>query len=196
MSVYFHGNFKLNRGRLAGILSYLINEPKLNEEEIGGKFGYKAPFTKRYKSWLRKCGILKNTIKVELTDFGKIIYKKDSKLIKEPTLWYMYNHLISSEDIAESWNYFHYKYLPKNKSFTKSELSNALSMKLMAHHPSHFGKNAPMIKVITKVLLDSYISEKAFGPLNLLKLKEGVFVSGKKGMYNNWGDIKTFSELY
>ena len=196
MSVYFHGNFKLNRDNLAGILSYLINEPKLNEEEIGRKFGYKAPFTKRYKSWLRKCGILQNSIKVELTDFGKIIYKKDSTLTKEPTLWYMYNHLISSEDIAESWNYFHKTYLPKNKSFTKSELSNALSMKLMNHNPNHFRQNAPMIKVITKILLDSYISEKAFGPLNLLKLKEGVFISGKKGMSNNWGDIKTFSELY
>lgn len=195
MSVYFHGNFNLNRDRLSGILSYLINEPELNEEEIGGKFGYKAPFTKRYKSWLRKCGILKNSIKVELTDFGKIIYKKDSKLIKEPTLWCMYSHLISSEDVAESWIFFHFTYLMKNESFTKLDVSKALSMKLMKHNPNHFRESAPMIKTITRVLLDSYISKDAFGPLNLIKLKNGVYHKGKIDIPNNV-NIKDFDKLY
>jgi hypothetical protein len=53
MSVYFHANFKLNRERLSGVLKYLIEQAKLNDEQIADKFGYKAPFTKRYKSWLK-----------------------------------------------------------------------------------------------------------------------------------------------
>ncbi|KJD36959.1 hypothetical protein PW52_00420 [Tamlana sedimentorum] len=64
MSVYFHANFNLNRNILSGILKRLIQEPKLNDAQIAEQFEYKAPFTKRYKSWLRKCGILENSREV------------------------------------------------------------------------------------------------------------------------------------
>ena len=118
MSVYFHANFNLNLERLAEVLSYLLEQPELSEEQIGKQFGYRAPFTKRYKSWLKKCGIIENSTKVGLTEYGKVIYKKDSKLKKGPTLWYIHSYLTSSEDIAEAWNYFYHTYLPKNKSFS------------------------------------------------------------------------------
>ena len=175
MSVYFHANFNLNRDRLSGILENLIEKPELNDDQIAKHFGYKGPFTKRYKSWLKKCGILENSTKVKLTEHGKIIYDKDSQLNKESTLLYMYSFLTNTEENAEIWNYFHHTFLPRNKSFTKPELSEAISMKLMPHNPSHFAKNAPMIKVITRVLLDSYISEKAFGHLSIIELKENVY---------------------
>lgn len=196
MSVYFHANFNLNRERLAGILRSIIEHPELSDEQIAKQFGYRAPFTRRYKSWLKKCGIIENSTKVELTEFGRVIFKKDSKLKKVQTLWYMHSYLTSSEDIAEAWNYFHHTYLPKNKSFTKAEVSEALSMKLMSHHPSHFGKNAPMIKVITKVLIDSYISEKAFGPLGIVELKSGVFHRGITKMPFIWNTVEDFVRLY
>jgi len=195
MSVYFHSSFTLNRERISGILNYLIKQPELSDEQIAKTFGYKAPFVKRYKSWLKKCGVIKNSNKIELTEYGKIIWKKDSKLKKEPTLWYMYDCLISSEENAESWNFFHHTFLPKNKSFSKAELSNALSMKLMAHNPSHFAKEAPMIKVITKVLIDSYISDKAFGPLNILESKDGIFVRKEIKNPKKWTNKEDFAEL-
>ena len=178
MSVYFHANFKLDRERLAGVLKNLIDQPELNDNQIAMQFGYKAPFTQRYKSWLKKCGILENSTKVILTEHGKVIFGEDPQLNKESTLQYMYAFLIGAEENAEVWNFFHHTYLPKNKSFTKSELSEAISMKLMPHNPSHFAKDAPMIKVITKVLLDSYISDKAFGSLAIIKVQEAIF-------YNN-----------
>jgi hypothetical protein len=175
MSVYFHANFNLNRDRLSGILKSLIEQPGLSDEQIAKQFGYKAPFTKRYKSWLKKCGILENSTKVKLTKDGKIIYDKDPQLNKEKTLLYMHSFLTSTAENAEVWNFFHHIFLPKNKSFTKSELSEAISMKLMPHNPSHFAKNAPMIKVITKVLLDSYISENAFGLLKKIELRSKIY---------------------
>ncbi len=179
MSVYFHANFNLDRERLARVLNYLIEQPELSDEQIGSNFGYKTPFTKRYKSWLKKCGIIENSVKVALTEFGRKIYKNDQNLKKKSTLLYMHTFLASSEDNAEAWNYFYHTFLPKNESFTKLELSNALSVKLMAHDPRHFGENAPMIKVITKVLIDSYISKKAFGPLGILELKNNLLCRTK-----------------
>tara|TARA_R110002072_G_scaffold155343_1_gene305666 strand:- start:186 stop:776 length:591 start_codon:yes stop_codon:yes gene_type:complete len=196
MSVYFHVNFNLNRERLAGVLSQLIENPDLNEEQIAKAFGFKAPFTKRYKSWLKKCGIIENSVKVNLTDYGKIIYKKDRTLSKEQTLWYMHTFLCHSEDNAEAWNYFYHTYLPKNQSFTKEDLSEAISMKLMPHNPNHFKKNAPMIKVITKVLIDSYISDTGFGPIGILTLKNGVFFNEQKKTTYKWDDIESFNKLY
>ncbi len=172
MSVYFHANFNLDRERLSGVLKSLIERPELTDEQIAKPFGYKAPFTKRYKSWLKKCGLLENTNKVKLTKKGKEIYSKDSDLNKSSTIKYMYNFLVSSEENAEVWHYFHHTFLPNNKEFTKQKLSEAISMKLMPHNPSHFAKNAPMIKVITRILLDSYTSAKAFEPLEFIKFQK------------------------
>lgn len=196
MSVYFHSSFNLNLERLAGVLKYIITQPELGDEQIATQFGYRAPFTKRYKSWLKKCGILENSLKVKLTEYGKIIYENDSELIKEISLWYMHSFLTHSEDNAEVWNYFYYYFLPKNKSFTKEELSEGLSMKLMVHNPSHFKKNAPMIKVITKVLVDSYTSTTAFGPLEILKFKNGRFFQVEKESPYNWTNVESFAKLY
>lgn len=111
-------------------------------------------------------------------------------------MWYMHSYLSSREDIGEAWNFFYHDFLPKNKSFKKTELMDALSMKLMAHNPNHFAKNAPMIKVITKVLLDSYISDTAFGPLGIVEFKEGTFQRVETKVPNTWNNVKTFEKLY
>jgi hypothetical protein len=153
---------------MSGVLTLLITQPSLNDEEIGQRFGYKSPFTKRYKSWLKKCGILENSSKAKLTKEGKEIFYEDLQLTKENTLRYMHSFLTNSEKNAEVWNFFYHKFLPQNESFTRTELSAAISKKLMPHNMNHFAKNAPMIKVILKVLLDSYISEKAFARLQII----------------------------
>ena len=196
MSVYFHSSFNLNSERMSGVLKCLIDEPNLTDEEVGNRFGYKAPFTKRYKSWLKKCGLIENSIKVGLTEYGKVIYQKDNFLNKKQTLWYIHTFLTHSKNNAEVWNYFYNIYLPKNKSFTKSDISEAISMKLMPHNPNHFGKNAPMVKVITKVLIDSYLSKTAFGPLNIIESKEGVFFRSETKNLYKWNSLKDFIKLY
>ena len=96
MSVYFHANFNLDRERLSGVLKSLIEHPDLADDQVAKPFGYKAPFTKRYKSWLKKCGILESSNKVKLTDIGKEIYTKDPDLDKTSTIKYMHDFLVSS----------------------------------------------------------------------------------------------------
>ena len=152
-----------------------MENPNQKEEKTAAPFGYKAPFTKRYKSWLKKTGIIEDLNKLKFTEQGKSIWENDSELNTETTLSYLYSSLISSEDNAEVWHFFHHTFLPKHKTFTKEGVANALSMKLMAHNPKHFKKNAPMIKTITRVLMDSYISSNGLGNLNLLSYNNNRF---------------------
>ena len=196
MSVYFHANFNLNTERLSKVLKYLIEEPNLNDDQIASKFGYKAPFTKRYKSWLKKCGILENSTKVKLTDYGEVIFKKDPNLKQNLTRWFMHSELTNSEENAEAWNFVYHSYLPKKKSFSKQEISDAIAMKLMPHDPGHFGKNAPMIKVITKVLIESYTSDLAFGPLQIVSSKNGQFETNSIKCPYKWSGPSNMIKLY
>ncbi|WP_298754872.1 DUF4007 family protein [uncultured Psychroserpens sp.] len=196
MSVYFHANFNLDRKRLSGILKLIIENKNLCDDDIAKKFGYKSPFTKRYISWLKKCGILENSSKRKLTNYGEVIYKKDPLLNKKTTLWFMHTELTKNEENAEAWHFFFHNFLNKHNSFTKKDLQLALSMKMMPHDPHHFSKNAPMIKVITRVLIDSYISETAFSPLNIIKLKGSVFFRSVTKPFNKWNNIEEFIQLY
>lgn len=193
MSVYFHANFKLDRSRLADILKLIRDDKKISDENIAKKFGYKAPFTKRYISWLKKCGIIENSNKRILTKYGKVIYKNDPNLQKQPSIWFMHTELTKSEENAEAWCFFYNKYLSLTKTFKKDQLQLAISMKMMPHDPSHFGKNAPMIEVITKVLINSYISESAFGPLNIVESNNGTFHRGEIKAPYDWNNLEAFS---
>ena len=57
MTVYFHGSFGLNRTYMAKILEAALKGPKLKDKDLGSIFGYGAPFSSRYRSWLHKTGL-------------------------------------------------------------------------------------------------------------------------------------------
>ena len=57
MTVYFHGSFGLNREYMAGVLQGALAKPKISDKELAKPFGYGAPFSQRYRSWLHKTGI-------------------------------------------------------------------------------------------------------------------------------------------
>ena len=57
MTVYFHGSFGLNRNRMSGILQIALGDSDLRDQEIAERFGFNAPFTARYRSWLHKTGM-------------------------------------------------------------------------------------------------------------------------------------------
>jgi len=59
MTVLFHGNFALNRARMAGVLSSSLNNPTFKDKELAAPFGYGPPFSKLYRSWLHKTGMTK-----------------------------------------------------------------------------------------------------------------------------------------
>ena len=168
MTVYFHGNFGLNREYMAGVLAASLKDPGATAEEIATPFGYKAPFTARYKSWLNKTGIATAGKTVELTPTGKVVWNNDPALKSLVTQWLLHHELTNSPERAEAWHYFAHDFIKQKETFTLDELRAGLSMKLMTHHPTHFGRDAPMIKVIARKIAQCYTQPEALGGLGLI----------------------------
>ena len=197
MTVYFHGSFGLNREYMAGVLKSSLNNPSATGDEIAAPFGYKAPFTARYKSWLNKTGLITGSKVAELTPIGKVVWKKDPKLKSAVTQWLLHHELTGDSERAEAWNFFAQKFMPSTQEFTVEELQSGLSMKLMSHHPTHFGKNAPMIKVIARKIIQCYTSEEALGGLGIITQasnKKYAIRSPKR--LGPWGDPKKLLRNY
>ena len=94
MTVYFHGNFGLNREYMAGILAAYVANPKANADQVAKLFGYKAPFTARYKSWLNKTGLVEDDRAFRLTPLGEVIWNRDPSLSSLTTQWFLHHELI------------------------------------------------------------------------------------------------------
>ena len=168
MTVYFHGSFGLNREYMAGVLAASVKNPEASGDEIAEPFGYKAPFTGRYKSWLHKTGITSIGRKVRLTPMGKVVWENDPRLQSITTQWLMHHELSTDPERAEAWHYFVHEFAPRHASFAVSDLEDGLAMKLMSHHPSHFGRGSSMIKVIARKIIQCYTQPEALGELGLV----------------------------
>lgn len=195
MAVYFHGSFGLNRRYMAEVFKALVTDHSLSATDIATPFGYKAPFTNKYKAWLQKTSILEG---VKLTQNGKIIFEKDPKLESLVTQSYMHHELTKSTSEAEAWYFFIKEFLPENSRFTKDQLEVSLGMKLMGHSVQHFSKGRPMNKTITRKLLDCYLKKDALGSLGLLKIdKEGKYLRLEpKNVLGPWESSLDFSKEY
>ena len=172
MTVYFHGNFGLNRKYMAGVLATSLKNPGASGDEIAAPFGYKAPFTGRYKSWLHKTGLATNGRKITLTPKGEIVWKNDPKLKSLTTQWFLHHELCEDPERAEAWHYLAHEFLPSHSAFTVEELEDGLAMKLMSHHPTHFGRGASMIKVIARKMIQCYTEPDALGALGILSTSD------------------------
>ncbi len=168
MTVYFHGNFGLNREYMAGVLKAGLKDPKASGDTIAAPFGYKAPFTARYKSWLNKTGLITSSKVMELTPIGEVVWAKDPKFQSKVTEWLLHHELTGDPDRAEAWFYFANDFIVSRQKFSILELQDGLSMKLMPHHPTHFGRDAPMIKVIARKMIQCYTQPEALGDLGFL----------------------------
>lgn len=180
---------------MVGVLKAVLDDPAAKADDIARPFGYKAPFTNRYKAWLQKTGILKG---VKLTQNGKIIFENDPKLESLITQWFMHHGLTQSSSEAEAWCFFINEFLPQNNTFTRDQLEVSLGMKLMGHSVQHFSKGRPMNKTITRKLLDCYLNKDALGGLNLLKKdKEGNYISLEpKNVLGPWENSLALSKEY
>jgi len=168
MTVYFHGSFGLNRKYMAGVLATCLKNPSATGDEIAEPFGYKAPFTGRYKSWLHKTGLTTKGRNTELTPIGDVVWNHDPTFESPVTQWLMHHELCTDPDRAEAWHFFAHKFAPSHDSFTLEQLENGLAMKLMSHHPTHFGRGSSMIKVIARKIVQCYTQPEALGALGIL----------------------------
>lgn len=165
---------------MSGILSAILKNPNAHPDKLAEPFGYRAPFTQKYRTWLIKTGILKNSKQVELTPFGEVIWSKDSKFEHKSTNWFMYHQLSIDKEKAESWHFFINSFLPNNKTFTKEDLQNQLAMKMMVHSEKHFQKGSQMNRVITNKLIECYTQPEALGDLEIIET-----VSQQEYQFNN-----------
>lgn len=169
MAVYFHGNFGLNRERMAGLLKFSLENPELKDKELAKPFGYGAPYAQRYRQWLYRTGITTLRLPLKLTPKGAMVYDNDPALEISTTLWFMHWELVTDQSRAETWHFFYYDFLPKHHRFSRKELQMALMKKLSQHSEKHFGPDSVMLPGIARLILECYTSDTALGKLGLLK---------------------------
>lgn len=181
MAVYFHGNFGLNRARLAGLLKYALENPELKDKELAQQFGYGSPYSQRYRNWLHQVGIAELDLPLRLTPMGVVVYEHDPELETLVTQWFMHWELTTDPTRAETWHFFYHTFLPQHDSFTQEQLQSALMAYLSEQHSAeHFGPNSTMLPGITRRILECYTEDCALGNLGILRSKNGHFVQSKK----------------
>lgn len=168
MTVFFHGNFGLDRPRMAQLLELALAKPKYGDKDLAKPFGYGAPFASTYRSWLHKSGLTNLRRPVGLTNLGEVVLQHDQNLSAIPTLWFMHHQLTTYPDRAEAWNFFIHEFRPANRSFSKEDLRAGLIKRLSPHHMKHFGEGSTMIPIIVRKIIECYTSPKALGHLGLL----------------------------
>lgn len=195
MTVYFHGSFGLNRDRMSGILDVVLKDLSIRDQEIAEGFGYNAPFTARYRSWLHKTGMIKVGYPVQLTDLGKIVYENDPKLESSVSQWFLHHELTEDPDRAEAWHFFLNEFLPAKNIFTKKDLLVGLTDKLRVHSEKHFGPNSNLNKVILRKILECYTADFALGRLKLLSVKNNKYYYNYQ-LKGPWKSITGLAEAY
>ncbi len=174
MAVYFHGNFGLNRDRLAGLLQYGLENPELKDKELARPFGYGAPYAQRYRNWLYRVGITELGLPMKLTPMGAVVYENDPRLESLVTQWFMHWELTTDPIRAETWHFFYHTFLARHRRFTKEDFQQVLMVYLSEEHSQqHFGRKSTMLPGITRAILDCYISDYALGSLSLITSRDG-----------------------
>lgn len=168
MTVYFHGNFGLDRARMAGILKRALKNPDMRDIALAEPFGYKAPFAAKYRTWLHKTGIAELGFPLRLTPMGEVVWKHDPKLESLTTLWFMHHELTTDPTRAEAWHYFYHEFLPAHDTFTNNDLIMGLMGKLRRHSEKHFGPSSKLNPVIARKLTECYTVPQALGVLGII----------------------------
>lgn len=187
MTVYFHGNFGLNRSRMAGILKSGLANPKLTDEELAKPFNYHAEFTKRYRSWLHKTGLVQPGLPLHLTPIGEVVWQHDPALETLTTQWLMHWELTQDPTRTETWHFFANEFLPEHPTFTRDDLLKALQIRLKPHSEKHFGPGSKLTPVIVRKLIECYTDPMALGALGLMRIdQKGVVHSLQPQVIGPW----------
>jgi len=179
MSVYFHGSFGLNRLYMGEIVKLALRKPNMTDAELAKPFGYGAPFAAKYRSWLDKTGIAQLGRPLKLTPKGEVILKNDPKFKSNVTHWFMHWELTQDANRSEAWHFFVNHFLPKNATFTRTDLIEGLTEKLRTHSEKHFGPGSKLNVVIARKLIECYTQNYALGDLGIINSSGNQWVRGK-----------------
>lgn len=194
MAVYFHGNFGLNRPRMAGVLKLGLENPQLKDAELAKPFDYGAPFAAKYRSWLHKTGIIELNFPMRLTPMGEVVWEKDSKLETLTTQWFMHWELTQDPTRAEAWHYFANEFLPQHETFAREDLLEGITMKLRVHSEKHFGPRSKLNPVIVRKLIECYTQSFGLSDLALIRISNHQFlrndISRRQGPWNEKSELQ------
>jgi hypothetical protein len=158
---------------MAGLIKAALKNPKRKDKLLAEPFGYGAPFSATYRSWLHKTGLAELGLPLVLTEKGKIVHDNDPTLESITTKWFLHHELVTDSERAEAWHYFALEFLPKHSSFNKDELLDGLAMKLSPHSMRHFGPGSKLNQQIARKILQVYTEPSGLGDLGLIA-KDGT----------------------
>ena len=196
MAVLFHGNFALNRARMAGILKSALSDPKLRDKELAQPFGYGAPFGALYRSWLHKTGVTELGLPIALTQLGKVVVDHDPTMESFVTQWFLHHELVTDPERAEAWHFFAKEFLPKHPEFTKEQLIEGLTGKLRRHSEMHFGPGSKLNQQIGRKIIQVYTEDSALGQLGLIRQDGERFVRLSPKRLGPWTSERSLQKSY
>lgn len=196
MTVLFHGNFALNRARMAGVLKMALRKPESRDADLAKPFGYGAPFGAIYRSWLHKTGMTELRLPIVLTPRGKVVYENDPGLEAPTTRWFLHHELVSDPQRAEAWHYFALQFLPKHATFSRSELVDGLTMKLSPHSMKHFGPGSKLNQQIARKILEVYTDPAGLGDLGVIEQHKDGFRRLATRPLGPWESLSALAKAY
>lgn len=197
MSVLFHGSFGLNRKYMSGLLDAALKNSKQGDKELAKPFGYGAPFGQRYRSWLHKCGVTEMGLPMKLTPMGEVVRKRDPKLNKPVTQWFLHHELVTDPERSEAWHFFAKEFLPKHSTFTKEDFLEGLTEKLRWHSEMHFGPGSKLNKTILRKIIEVYTGGEGLGGLGLIEVQsDGSYKRLKPKVLGPWKTLAALEKAY
>jgi Protein of unknown function (DUF4007) len=175
MTVLFHGNFALDRARMAGLIGQALKNPELKDKELAEFFDYGAPFAATYRSWLHKTGLSEMGLPLVMTEMGKVVIAKDPALDALTSQWFLHHELVTDPTRAEAWHYFALEFLPEHSSFSKDDLLEGLAQKLGPHSMKHFGPGSKLNQQIARKIIQVYTEPSGLGGLGLIAPEGKIF---------------------
>ena len=196
MTVLFHGNFALDRPRMAGLIDLALRNPNLKDKDLAKPVGYGAPYAAIYRSWLHKTGLAELGRPLKLTPMGKVVVDNDAHLSSVTTQWFLHHELVTDPERAEAWHYFAREFLPKHPGFSREDLVEGLATKLGPHSMRHFGPGSNLNQQICRKILEVYTKANGLGDLCLIKAKEEGFRRLRPAKMGPWKTPGALAEAY
>jgi len=196
MTVLFHGNFALNRNRMAKLIQLALNHPDYKDKELAQPFDYGAPFAAIYRSWLHKTGLAEMGLPLVLTPMGKVILEKDPTLESIITQWFLHHELVTDAERAEAWHYFILEFLPEHTTFNKEQLLTGLTQKLSPHSMQHFGPGSKLNQQILRKIIQVYTEPSGLGELALIVAEDKKFRQLTPIVLGPWETTAALAKAY
>ena len=195
MSIYFHGSFGLNRGRMAGIMRAAMENPRAKDAELASPFGYQAPFASKYRSWLHKTGIVERGLPFRPTQMGEVIWKYDPTFESLVTMAFMH-HALAEPHGAPAWRYFVREFLPSHESFTRDDLVDGLLKNLRHSSENASGPGSQQVQVISRKLLECYTRDFALSELGTVRSQKNGFLRVEAAVPGPWQTVAQLEFAY